>query len=407
MQDPKSFALGSWRLFLAALVATSHLWGPMIPGYAAYAVWGFFVLSGYLMTYILTQRYHFTRLGLLHYTRNRFVRIYPTYWLALALGIFALAFLTPRGITPAKLNAAFQFPRSKLDWIFPFTLCIPFPSYFLPVPVSKALGIEVAYYCLMPLFALSRTTTWLCLFAGLFYNIYLYSTDADFYQRYMAFLPCVLPFATGSLCCHYRHELAALRRPFTSTALWILHGLAFLYDPTYPWFYGLLVSIGLSAWVTISLAIRKSSRVDSFLGDLSYPVYLLHTTVAAFFIIPFGYDRNLPFFVAAFSSTILVSALIVRYFEKPIRLLRYEPAHALARRPYGPVRTRAPHHLGQDELQHAITVMGTASIISDRTSSTDDLHRHSAESISVSDDRSPKPQAAPAYHAARPDRPRR
>lgn len=49
--------LGTWQFFLAFVVVISHLWAGMIDGPAAYAVWGFFVLSGYLMTLVLTTKY--------------------------------------------------------------------------------------------------------------------------------------------------------------------------------------------------------------------------------------------------------------------------------------------------------------------------------------------------------------
>lgn len=316
-------AFGCWRLFLATLVASSHLWSSMIQGYAAYAVWGFFVLSGYLMTYILSERYGTNARGLGHYAWNRFLRIYPTYWLALFLGIVALTVLPPMGVMPDKLNAAFTFPRTLLDWVFPFTLLIQFPSYFLPVPIAKALGIEIAYYCLMPFFTSSKLLTWSCLLLAFAYNIILYYENSDFYDRYMSLLPCALPFTAGSLCYHYRRNLRPLISPLISTSIWILHGLIVLSFPAYPWFYGLLVSVLLSAWVTISLADQKASTFDGLLGDLSYPLYLLHTTVAAFFLIPFGHERNVQFFTVSFASAILLSFLVSRYFETPLRSYRF------------------------------------------------------------------------------------
>ena len=59
-----NIGLGTFRFFLAFLVAISHLWENMIGGPAAYAVWGFFVLSGFLMTLILTTKYGFTKQGI-------------------------------------------------------------------------------------------------------------------------------------------------------------------------------------------------------------------------------------------------------------------------------------------------------------------------------------------------------
>ena len=50
-----NLGFGMWRFFLAFLVVISHLWAGMLDGPAAYAVWGFFILSGYLMTFVLTE----------------------------------------------------------------------------------------------------------------------------------------------------------------------------------------------------------------------------------------------------------------------------------------------------------------------------------------------------------------
>jgi peptidoglycan/LPS O-acetylase OafA/YrhL len=71
--------LGTWRFFLAAVVAISHLWAGMIDGPAAYAVWGFFVLSGYLMTLVLTTKYGTAPAGLRQFATNRLLRIYPSF----------------------------------------------------------------------------------------------------------------------------------------------------------------------------------------------------------------------------------------------------------------------------------------------------------------------------------------
>ena len=76
--------IGSWRFFLAFLVVISHLWKDMIGGPAAYAVWGFYVLSGYLMTLVLNEKYGPSINGLKRYAYNRFLRIYPLYWAASA-----------------------------------------------------------------------------------------------------------------------------------------------------------------------------------------------------------------------------------------------------------------------------------------------------------------------------------
>ena len=55
---------GIYRYGLAFCVVISHLWAGMFGGPAAYAVWGFYCLSGYLMTLILNEKYGFTARGI-------------------------------------------------------------------------------------------------------------------------------------------------------------------------------------------------------------------------------------------------------------------------------------------------------------------------------------------------------
>src|ERR1700710_1254259 len=129
-------SLGTWRLFLAFLVAVSHLWAGMIDGPAAYAVWGFFVLSGYLMTLVLTTRYGNTMSGLGQFALNRLLRIYPSFLVAGALGIVTILRLGRLGIDPAGLNPQFMLPQGTGEWLSNLGM-VPFlPQQGLPVPVA-------------------------------------------------------------------------------------------------------------------------------------------------------------------------------------------------------------------------------------------------------------------------------
>ena len=62
---------GIYRYGLALCVAISHLWAGTIGGPAAYAVWGFYCLSGYLMTLILNEKYGFSPRGVGRFAANR------------------------------------------------------------------------------------------------------------------------------------------------------------------------------------------------------------------------------------------------------------------------------------------------------------------------------------------------
>ena len=320
-----AFGFGTCRLVLAALVAMSHLWDGMLHGYAAYAVWAFYVLSGFLMTLVLTTKYGFDGQGLRTYAFNRFMRIFPLYWLAAIAGIATLWYAGRHGINLQQINGEFYWPAGVEQWAHVLTLFPGFQRGGLPVPVSNALAIEVGYYLLMPLLARSRSTAWFALAAGVMINLQLGIESASFAQRYATFLPCMLPFAVGALACHYRTTLARWSMPWTSSLVWLLHGLGVLVHPGWPWTVGLYVSMLLSAWMVVSLYHQPSGRVDRMFGDMSYPLYLIHTTVAAWFVCSCGFSRPLGFFFQAFALALLLSWLVVILIDRPLSRLKLRP----------------------------------------------------------------------------------
>lgn len=316
------FGLGFFRFFLAFLVAASHLWGSMPHGFAAYAVWAFFVLSGFLMTYVISEKYKFQSDGLKNYAYNRFLRIYPLYFIAVILGIVTLYFYNIKGLKLTEINGEFYMPNSITEWTHVFTLLPIFQRGGLPVPVSNALSIEVGYYFLLPLLATSRGAALFGFIFGLILNFKLGIIGSNFPERYSNFIPCLLPFALGALICHFRKNLSKFALPKTSFIFWLANGCLWFYFPSWPWHWGLYVSILISAWVVISLYENPVGKIDKFLGDMSYPLYLFHTTVAAWFVGYFGFFRDLKFFSTSFIFTIILCILIVIYIDRPLSRLK-------------------------------------------------------------------------------------
>ncbi|MGC1549659.1 MAG: acyltransferase [Rhodanobacter sp.] len=338
IEQTRFLGVGAWRFLLAGLVAASHLWAHMLQGYAAFAVFAFFVLSGYLMTFVLMHKYGTGARGLADFAFNRIIRIYPSYYVALVLGVITIVVMTDRGIDLTKLNPEFHLPMSGWEWLQPLTLLPIFGRNGLPVAVSNALSIEIGAYLLMPLFARWRVMAWAGVLVSLIAIARYGVTSETFAPRYSEFLPCLIAFATGSLLAHYREHLLAFVMPKTSVIVWMLHGASWLLISSWPWNDGLYVSIVLSAWVTLSLTAYKSTRADVLLGDLSYPVYLVHTIVGAYFVSLLGADRSFAFFAASFSGTILLSYLMTVLVERRMharkrRSVIHDDQSALASQP--------------------------------------------------------------------------
>jgi peptidoglycan/LPS O-acetylase OafA/YrhL len=295
----------------------------MIDGPAAYAVWGFFVLSGYLMTLVLTTRYGLTANGIGRFARNRLLRIYPSFLAVGVMGIATILALGRIGIDPAGLNPQFLLPQGVVEWISNLGM-VPFaPVRGLPVPVAAALFVEVWAYALMPLFASSRAAAILGLAVAVGANLQYGFGMPSFDARYCGFATGLMPFAVGAVACHFRAGLRRFAAPTVSVLVWCAHALTWLGDVYWPWTYGLWVSVPLSAWVVLSLIEAQPGRLDRFAGDLSYPVYLLHTTIGAWFIPLFGFGRSLVFCAVALGVTLVASWGLLVAIDRPMQRLRH------------------------------------------------------------------------------------
>ncbi|MAE93274.1 MAG: hypothetical protein CL910_01300 [Deltaproteobacteria bacterium] len=278
---------GILRYLLALLVAINHLWFDRWYGF--YAVFGFYLLSGYLMTLVLTTTYAASWDGLRRYFGNRALRIYPAYLAFAFLGL-SLAALEPelaRGV-----HRAIFVPEAPLDWLKNLSI-FGLLNYRPPrlVPPAWSLHVELVFYVLMGL-GLSRWRSGALLWLGasVAYTGYLLQTGADWQARYFSVFAASLPFSMGAVLCHFRAHLAA----WADARLAIAAVVAFLVntlwaDHLWGWvegqgFYASLVlvlaSVACLASLDPSQAPSWLRRCDRWLGDLAYGVFLCHYAAA-------------------------------------------------------------------------------------------------------------------------------
>lgn len=319
MTQLRGLGLGGFRFVLALFVALSHLWAGMPHGFAAYAVWGFFALSGFLMCAILLDKYGLSASGLRAYAFNRFLRIFPVYYAASVLGIVVIVWATKNNVDLKILNPEFGLPHSVQGWFFPLTLLPVFGREAMPIAVANALGIEVGFYLLMPLLAWRRWVAWLFLLLAIALIGYHGIEPKSFGERYATFWPCTFAFAIGALAAHYRNELRNFAAAGWASAAWLANSLVWFRLGWWPWTVGLYVATMVSAWLVASLADKKQSALDRWLGDLSYPLYLLHTIAGGVFMVLMGPTRSLLFCAVSLSLTLALSALFVLAIDHPLQ----------------------------------------------------------------------------------------
>ena len=329
--------LGTLRFTLAWIVAAGHLERTIWNG--TYAVFSFYIISGYLMCLVMNQRYGFTRKGLRFYLANRFLRIYPPYWFACLASVGVLALLDADAVRAS--DPAWTWPSSAWGWISNLSFVGLIPLEVNPlVPPAWTLRVEIFYYIAIALVLGRGRRMALAWFGvGVAYHVFVYFYVVDdnplipWAARYFTIGAASLPFSLGALVYHYREPILALiRRPIPVGAvvftMWVANYLYVAQTESGFLKLGFYLNCAISAVllaVLISLPQMPSRfrRMDSWLGDLSYPIYLMHMQVGAVTAALLGLANWVPYlFVASAPLLMLISWGMTVGIDRPIETLR-------------------------------------------------------------------------------------
>lgn len=307
--------MGALRLVLAVSVVCAH--GGGVLGYdmatGRGAVQGFFMLSGFLMQLVLAQKYD-PRDDIFLFYSNRALRIYPTYFLALAFAIVisalllpystgffhgmraALPVLTPLEWTKFVLSHVFivgqdTFVFQQLD-----TSSLHYTTAgvgnaaesLLLLPPAWSISLELTFYLFAPFLA-RLSTPWLLIIMATAFSLRCIGwwnglVHDPWTNRFFPFE--VALFIGGMVSYRCRNFILnvlgprGLRHIFWIALLGALSvhpgviaatRLQVHVELVYLAFYGFIF------WVLPGLFERsKNSKLDNFLGSFSFPVYLLH-----------------------------------------------------------------------------------------------------------------------------------
>lgn len=312
--------MGLVRLLLALAVVFGHA-GPPLRGvqmvHASTAVQMFYVISGFYMGLVLTQKYRPGNYRL--FLTNRFLRIVPAYYvvLLLTIGYQGCALVGNQEATWTLLNwrlAADELTpcSAALIGLANVTLLGQDAIYFtglehgalhlttnfaaaaephtyklLFVPQAWSLGIELMFYLLAPLLVWRgvRTMLVVCAASLLLRVVFVRGLGLDFDPWNYRFFPLELGvFLLGSLAhaAHARFRDRAVFQNLTAVVAGLyvafLLGAPFLFDT-----YAARGRTALLLATTVALpflhALTSRWTLDRLLGEASYPVYLCHILV--------------------------------------------------------------------------------------------------------------------------------
>lgn len=348
--------MGMVRVSLALAVLLSHL--PM----ASYkflsgglAVQGFFVVSGFYMALVLDGKYRDAGL----FYSNRLLRLFPTYLIICALGaialwvfnasptgtgeIFARAFSDPLTAAVLVFENIFMVGQEMMFWltidengalVWDTTGAVPTDDITMAwqgllIPQSWSISMELMFYALAPWLARAGWK-WIAAIAALSIGIRLagvWVEGVDYLLWQGRLFPTALfLFLFGMLA----HKLLPLAARVPKAVGYGLCAFMLAWIVCYT-----LIDLPpmLGRWITYVLIalttpfifhVFKDHALDRWVGDLSYPIYLVQLLTIGFV---FAYEPPYALWVAI-GSTILLSILVLVLVEHPIDRWRQRRANA-------------------------------------------------------------------------------
>lgn len=359
--------MGALRLLLAFTVVMAHskpVFGLVFVG-ADTAVQAFYLISGFYMALVLNEKY-FGEGSYRLFLSNRLLRLYPAYWAVLILTVTVALWQQLLTADSFKLSnfvdyAGMLKPGTLAYIIFTNLLLFgqdtimflkltpdgalafaenfrhvdkPFPPVysFLFVPQAWSIGVELLFYLIAP-FLVRKKTAFLgaLLLASLSLRLFLYGIGLDHDPWTYRFFPAELAFfVLGALSYKIYFKMKSIKvdRFFLLLPLLAVFAFTLLYQfvpfPGKKAAYFVL----LAASVPMIFMYSKDSKLDNYIGELSYPVYISHIIVLNAITRGFTNNGTLPY-LTAMALIFLLSAALVFFVEKPVE--RYRQARVKSR----------------------------------------------------------------------------
>ena len=328
---------GLLRLLLAMLVIAHHS-TPLRLG--AFAVYVFFILSGYWIAVMWDSKYSRTECAYWTFMVSRYWRLIPIFLCCMLLGVISALILG--NIVPN--------PSASLEWWIRQLPIMGSSSAGVILAPSWSIDVEMQFYMVAPMLVLvsnrwNAVGCWL-LFAGSTVWFIVPRLSGDFENLpygwlYLAFFSMgVLLHRTGwragqklawgvflSACIII---IAVITYPQTRSLFWII-GSA-VRNETLPqsiqigrWFSNLAGAFLMVPFLSWNVR-QKSDGFDREVGNLSYPLYLFHWIPREWYYHYVNWTlpawKNAILLFGNFVVTFVGAWLILRWIDRPLEIMR-------------------------------------------------------------------------------------
>jgi peptidoglycan/LPS O-acetylase OafA/YrhL len=351
--------LGTFRFSLAIMVLFSHMTYKVAHLFyyfsGIHAVVTFFITSGFLIG-LAIERNYVGRTG--EFILNRFLRIYPTFWAVLVLTGLTIALHGGPTVKGADIAAVSLKGWGPIEILRALPIVSGYPAYpiWKPMAVAWSLQVEVSFYIAVALLywalnacygydatAMRGRGVLLACYSALGIYIISSSTIDLRFENPIAYIP---DFVLGLAI-----SRSVLNRD-SASAIWPLIGAALflsllgfshiivtggthlrLFAPFSSYASRLSLNDGFNVQTLATLIIvfmvcllikpgLLARRIDSFLGDLTYPLYLCHFAVLATMNQDFPSIPDEQRIWLSLAAALLCAVLLYLFVDRPLTRLR-------------------------------------------------------------------------------------
>jgi peptidoglycan/LPS O-acetylase OafA/YrhL len=301
--------VGTLRTIFALSVVLAHTWpyGPVFVG-SRNAVQLFYIISGYLISYVLVERKSYRTIGAFYL--NRYLRLYPIYLFVAGASLLALlvtrqaTFLDVYKSAPTSAVVLLCFSNVFLfgqDWVLFSAVqhgTLMFSVNFqhsevvlyrgLVVPQAWTLGVELSFYLIAPFVLANRRLLLWFLIASIATRCVLFYIGLGAFDPWTyRFFPAEFAlFAAGALAQQvlapwYRARLGA-QLPWMSwwaTGILIILALVYSFVPVPEGAKMPFLFLSFLALIPFTFVFQQQFALDAWIGNLSYPIYIGHMLV--------------------------------------------------------------------------------------------------------------------------------
>jgi peptidoglycan/LPS O-acetylase OafA/YrhL len=281
----------------------------------------FFVLSGFLITYLLLkEQERFVKINVLNFYFRRILRIWPVYYLVMFIGIFVIPFI---------LNS-FSF-RGNYWMSFLFLNNLDVQNQSMITGISWSVAIEEQFYAVWPLFFLFLKRRWILFFAVIIAIISIYFNVANSEESYFSTIGNTVYLMIGCIgALIYSNKDSSfdfLLKNWLKRILYFLIILFFIFRLEIVFISYTVLPI-LFLLLIISLVKGNVSQKETYfssLGKYTYGMYLYHPLLILFIKIfmdklNLNYKEdlfyNLILLIVSLMITVIVAKFSYTYYEK-------------------------------------------------------------------------------------------